>query len=59
MITTKHINIKVGKEYNIHKEADKSVTIVCATDGNEINITKSALSQLITVLQNVERSQDH
>ena len=60
MITVKHTHIKVNDtEYNIYEEQDNSVTIVCATDGNEIHITKEALSQFITVLRNIENSQDH
>lgn len=60
MITTKHTHIKVNDtEYNIYEEKDKSVTISCPTDGNEVHITQEALSQFVTVLQNIERSQDH
>ena len=60
MIVDKHTHIKVNNtEYDIREEADKSVTISCPTDGRDLNITKAALSQFVTVLQNIERSQDH
>lgn len=60
MIQIKHIHIKTDdKEYNVYEESDKSVTIICPTEGRDINIAANCLSQLVSVLRNIENTQNH